>query len=73
MFQQYASSELGPVTLRKKATSRADPVEATCVLAEQKKVEDVNQFRPFLHEVVPHHFQQLSGLQFRNTSTDQNG
>ena len=68
MFQQYAFSELGPVTVRRKVTSRAwppsrlGPVEATCVLAGQKKVEDANQFRPFLHEVVPHSFQQLSGL-----------
>jgi len=63
VFQQYAFSELGPVTVRRqKVTSRAwppgraGPADTMCVLAGQEKVEDANQFKLFLHEVAPHHF-----------------
>lgn len=51
----YAFSELGPVSVRRKVTStvwppsRAAQVEATSVLAGQKKVEEANQPKPFLH------------------------
>lgn len=79
MLQPYASTELGPVTVRRKVTarawspSRAAPIEATCVLAGQQEAEDVSQPRPFLHEVVPHGFHLPSSLWFRNVPTDQNG
>lgn len=65
IFQQYTFSELQPVTVRRrKVTSRvwlpgrAGLAKAMCVLAGQKKVEDADQFRPFLREVASHHFQQ---------------
>lgn len=53
----YTFSELGPVSVRRKVTSRvwppsrAAPVEATSALAGYKKVEEANQPKPLLHWV----------------------
>lgn len=57
-FLAYAFSELEPVSVRRKVTSRvwpfsrAGPIEATFVLAGQKKVEEAKHCKPFLYQVI---------------------